>query len=193
MSDINPSLATGAPLTEQTFSDFVERLRHDCIGDGVNLHHTSDPVFLVKQKVRVFVPAKASDHKCIFDGEAGSTFDTIKDFWDNLEPLEQEFLNLCALHSGDCSFLELREADQWGLISSGAAEFVLYSVQVRYYVDEWQTVNQHFTRDAAEDFIKRKGHDYGELITYVDSSYWCPEYNAIRQALMDGRLVLASS
>lgn len=193
MSDIKLSLATGAPLTEQTFSDFVERLRHDCIGDAVNLHHTAYPVFLVQNKIRAHVPDFTSHQKCIFDGEACSTFDTIKEFWGNLEQEEQQGIDLLAIEQGGCSFLDLEDDDQWDLIASGDASDIIESVEVRYYEEEWQTVSQYFTRDAAEAFIKRWGHDCGELNIYVGSSYWCPEYNAIRQALMDGRLVLASS
>ena len=46
------SLAVGAPLTQATFADFVERLRHDCVGDGVRDHWTADAFFVVQHKVR---------------------------------------------------------------------------------------------------------------------------------------------
>ena len=55
-------------------------------------------------------------------------------------------------------------------------------------------MNSHFTREAAEAFIKRKSHDYRDgLRIYVDANIYCWEFNAIKEALMDGRLVLAES
>lgn len=77
---MNKSIATGAPLSKETFDDFVVRLRHDCVGDGVKRHYTADA------------------------------------------------------------------------------------------------------------FIKRKKHDYDELRVYVDSQYWCWEFNAIKNAILSGKL-----
>ena len=58
-----------------------------------------------------------------------------------------------------------------------------------YYIDQWDYVCAHFTKAAAQAFIKRKGHDYGELRIWVDSQYWCWEFNAIISGLLDGKIV----
>ena len=47
------TLASGAPLTAETFADLVQRLRHDCIGDGVKDHGTADAIFTVQAKRRI--------------------------------------------------------------------------------------------------------------------------------------------
>jgi hypothetical protein len=54
--------------------------------------------------------------------------------------------------------------------------------------EEWEYVNCHFTYAAAEAFIKRKKHDYRELRIYVDSQYWCWEFEAIKAAILNGTL-----
>ena len=58
--------------------------------------------------------------------------------------------------------------------------------------ESWEYVCAHFTKDAADAFIKRKSHDYRDgLRVYVDSQYYSWEFNAIKNAIMDGRLVLS--
>lgn len=58
-----------------------------------------------------------------------------------------------------------------------------------YYVDRWEYVCAHLTKEAAEAFIARKGHDYEGLRVWVDSQYWCWEFNAIIKALLDGKVI----
>ena len=48
---------------------------------------------------------------------------------------------------------------RWGVFEDGDVE----DHSVIYYEEKWETINFHFTKAAAEAFIKRKGHDYGEL------------------------------
>ncbi|MNR29189.1 hypothetical protein D3C85_1465610 [compost metagenome] len=57
--------------------------------------------------------------------------------------------------------------------------------------DRWVPVNSHFTKDAAEAFIKRKRHDYREgMRVYVDAQTHCWEYNTIKEAILQGRIGL---
>ncbi|MNN73478.1 hypothetical protein D3C81_1895980 [compost metagenome] len=49
-------------------------------------------------------------------------------------------------------------------------------------------MNSHFTKDAAEAFIRRKKHDYGEMRVYVESQYYALEFEAIKSAILDGTL-----
>jgi hypothetical protein len=48
------------------------------------------------------------------------------------------------------------------------------------YAKRWTYVNCFFTRAAAEQFIKNRGHDYRyPLRVYVDSAYRNPEWRAV--------------
>lgn len=180
------SLAIGAPLTQATFADFVERLRHDCVGDGVRDHCTADAFFVVQHKVRVGgMDKEYSDKRFIHDGANLCEYETPLDYWNNCEQEERVELNLIAMEQGDCCFLELDEDDQWGVFEDGDVE----DHSVIYYEEKWETINFHFTKAAAEAFIKRKGHDYGEMRVYVDAHTYGWEYNAIKQALLDGSLM----
>jgi hypothetical protein len=58
-----------------------------------------------------------------------------------------------------------------------------------YFEEYWEYVCAHFTRESAEAFIKRKGHDYDELRIWVDCQVYCPEYNAIVDGILDGKIV----
>lgn len=49
-TEASPSLATSHPMTTDTWSDFVTRLRHHCNGQGVKWHHTACALFTVQQK-----------------------------------------------------------------------------------------------------------------------------------------------
>jgi hypothetical protein len=56
----------------------------------------------------------------------------------------------------------------------------------RYYIKRDEFVTCAFTLSAANDFIKRKGHDYrnGRLHVYVESMYRMPEMIAIEEHLL---------
>lgn len=43
--DQNKSIATGADLNPETWSDFVARLHHDCVGKGVDDHCTAEDCY----------------------------------------------------------------------------------------------------------------------------------------------------
>jgi hypothetical protein len=45
-----PSLATGHDLNAATWTDFVQRLHHDCVGAGVRSHGTAAALFTVQTK-----------------------------------------------------------------------------------------------------------------------------------------------
>ena len=57
-----------------------------------------------------------------------------------------------------------------------------------YYIDRWNYVCAHFTKEAAEVFIARKKHDYDKLRIYVESQYWCWEFNDIIAGLLDDKI-----
>jgi len=57
-----------------------------------------------------------------------------------------------------------------------------------YYIDRWEYVSAHLTKEAAEAFIARKKHDHDELRVYVDCQLCCWEFNAIIEGLLDGKI-----
>lgn len=184
---MNKSIATRSPLTKETFADFVLRLRHDCEGDGVNRHYTSDAIFIVQQKVRTYgYTEEYSSEKMIYRDD--STWYSIKEFWDSLDENERKTLDDIALNgfTDGKKFVDTDEHDQWYILQEEQTEFTVVG-----YKEGWKYVNAHFTRDGAEAFIKRKKHDYDELRIYVDSQYWCWEFNEIKNAILSGKLTYA--
>jgi hypothetical protein len=60
-----------------------------------------------------------------------------------------------------------------------------------YYVDRWDYVCAHFTKEGAEAFIVRKKHDYNKLRVYVDCQVYCWEFNAVIEGLLSGKIVFS--
>lgn len=187
---MSKSLAYGAPLTQSTFADFVERLRYDCKGERVNDHCTADAFFLVQHKDRVCgLDAEYSDKRFILDSANHAEYESPKEWFDALEEEGQDFFNQKAQDESGADFLDLFECDQWDMFANDEIE----DHSVVYYQDEWKTINHHFTYDAAEAFIKRKSHDYGEMRVYTDAHTYGWEYNTIKAALLSGELVYVGS
>ncbi len=46
-----------------------------------------------------------------------------------------------------------------------------------------EVVSTHLTLEAAEQFIKRKQHDYPKLFTYAESAYWSPQLRQLQDWL----------
>lgn len=183
---MNKSIATGAPLTAETFGDFVVRLRHDCDGAGVKLHYTADAFFIVQQKVRTYGYSEDySDDIMIFRDDY--TWYTIKEFWDDLGEVDRKKLDDIANENDNHvgGFMSGSELYKWNIVEDycDVSDF-----RIVRYKEDWQYVNAHFTRDAAEAFIRRKKHDYAELRIYVDSQYWCWEFNEIKKSILSGKL-----
>ncbi|MEB2514835.1 hypothetical protein SOP85_05215 [Pseudomonas sp. YuFO20] len=176
-----PSLATGADLDAATWTDFVERLRHDCNGAGVKWHHTAAALFTVQTK-RIdygFEPDYAEGLvMCLED----QSWFTPVEYWEDLDEDEQAEINRATQESVECDFLELDEDDQWEFLAE------LDDHTVTGWNKRWEIVNSHFTKDAAEAFIRRKQHDYGEMRVYVESQYYAWEFEAIKAAILDGTL-----
>lgn len=181
------ALATGAKLTAETFADFLTRLRHDVSGEGVNDHYTRDAIFNVERLRRVTgIDLSFDPQRMLTDEDHEREWFSPKAYWDSLDLDEKKSLNEECLESNDSFFLDLDEGDQWEFL--GDRDYLnLYG-----YQEEWQYVNSHLTRDAAEAFIKRKAHDYPDgLRVFVDSRVWCWEFTAIVDALINGQLVMA--
>lgn len=181
LADPLPNLATGAGLDAATWTDFVERLRHDCNGAGVKWHHTAAAIFTVQTK-RIdygfdidYAEGRVACH------EDRSWFSP-KEYWDDLDEDEQVELNDRIMADHECDFLDLDEEDQWDILG----EFEDHTVTG--WNQRWEIVNSHFTKEAAEAFIRRKKHDYGEMRVYVESQYYAWEFEAIKEAILNGTL-----
>lgn len=183
-----PSLATGAALTPETWADFVQRLRHDCNGEGVRSHHTAAALFTVQQqKITYGYEPDYAEGLCVYLDD--SVWFSPKEYWDGADEEERaELHRLANEESGDGEgFLALSERDQWDVLGE------LDDHTVTGWNKRWEIVNSHFTNDAAEAFIRRKQHDYGRLRVYVESQYYAWEFEAIKEAIIAGRLVLADA
>jgi len=183
-SDKPVSLAHGAPLSTESWADFVTRLRHDCVGEGVHDHCTADAIFKVESRQLIYGIDKDYTDKLavIFDG---SVWFSPKEYWDDLDEEGQAALNRVAQRWSECDFLERDEDDQWEQLGD------LDDHRVTGWDESWEYVCSHFTKDAAEAFIERKRHDYRKGIrVYVDAQTHCWEYNTIKEGILQGRIGL---
>lgn len=176
------SLAKGYPLTKETFDDFVSRLKHDCVGDGVKDHCTAEALFIVQSKRIVSgIDLDYCDDRMVYCDD--NSWLSPQEYWDDLDDEGRENLNSQAVKQCGVEFLELDYHGQWDVLSD------LDNHTVTGYEEKWEYVNSHFTKDAAEAFIARKKHDHRELRVYVESQYWAWEFNAIKNAILSGQLV----
>ena len=176
-----PSLATGADLNAATWSDLVQRLRHDCVRQGVRSHGTAAALFTVQVKKIDYgfeVDYAKGRVVCLEDRSWFSP----KEYWAHLDRNEKASINRKAQAHCQCKFMRADQDDQWEILSE------LEDHTVTGWNTRWEIVNSHFTKDAAEAFIRRKKHDYGEMRVYAESQYHAWEFEAIKAAILDGTL-----
>ena len=179
------SLATGANLTPESWADFVERLTHDCRGEGVGDHCTKDAIFIVQAKRYAYGIDKDYDPELVIICE-DLVWTSPSSYWNDCGDGIKSVLNSAAKKLGCNGFMSLEECNQFDILDN------LEYHRVVGRSESWEYVCAHFTKDAADAFIKRKSHDYRDgLRVYVDSQYYSWEFNAIKNAIMDGRLVLS--
>lgn len=184
MSEIK-TIASGAELTQETFDDFIARLKYDCVGEGVNDHCTADAIFAVQAKRYIYGLDKdyCDTFVILWDDSEWKSPDQFYD--DHVDYDIAKSLDDAAMGLMDLKFKDLDEKDKFELIEE------IDEVTVTGMSEQWEHVNSHYTKDAAEAFIKRKKHDYRDgLRVYVDAQLYCWEWNAIKQALIDGKLIL---
>jgi hypothetical protein len=162
-------------LTTENYADFIERLKFHNIGEGVDDHITSNPIFIVQSYRQIggidldYDPPHYwadSDHECEW---------TDKEFEAELAEYVEE--------GGTHDDFDIRY-DKFVTLDN----VILF--QKIGYQEYWEYECAHFTREAAEAFIKRKAHDHRELRIYVDSQYWCWEFNAIIKGMLSGDIGL---
>jgi hypothetical protein len=182
------TLATGATLTPATWADFVARLRHDCVGEGVNDHSTRDALFIVQAKRIISgFDTDYTDQLLVYCDE--SSWYSPQEYWDDHDGDSGRVrLNGAAQAEYECDFLAHDVSEQWEILGA------LLDHHVTGWKEEWEHVNSHFTKDAAEAFIKRKKHDYrdGKRV-YVESQYYAWEFNAVKEAILSGALVYSEA
>lgn len=167
---------------KQQWSQFVDRLTHDNRGEGVRWHGTSHPVFEVQQKVTVVgLDTEYTDKYVLIDDE-GNFVDPVEYFHDQADE-DQAELNTLSVDDYDCSFLELRARDQMDVLAEVNSALTLTGAR-----DEWKHVTSHLTKQGAQRFINRKGHDYSELKIYVTSACYSYELREVVAAILDGRV-----
>lgn len=184
MPEENPTIARGSALDQATFGDFVTRLRHHCRGQGVSDHCTADAVFLVERRELIYgLDTDFTDKKVAVCDE--TEWFSPKEYWEDCDEEQRAGLNRKSQEHCSKQFMKAHEHDQWEVLGE------LEDHSVYGWDERWTFVNMHFTQEAAEAFIKRKKHDYPKgLRVYVDAQSYCWEFNAIKEALMDGRLAL---
>lgn len=182
---IKPGLARGDELNAETWADFVGRLHHDCVGKGVRDHCTADAIFIVEQRQIIYgLDTDYTDQRVVICDD--SEWFSPQEYWDDLDEEERAALNRKMQEHADCQFMKANKDDQWEVLGE------LEDHTVTGWDDRWEYVNSHFTKDAAEAFIRRKKHDYPKgLRVCVDAQSYCWEFNAIKEAILKGRLVLA--
>lgn len=176
-----PTLATGAALDASTWTDFVERLRYHCNGAGVKWHHTAAAIFTVQTKRIDYgyeIDYAEGRVVCLEDRSWFSP----KEYWDDLDDEERAEIDQALMADRECSFMDMDEIDQWEYLAECDDH------TVTGWNKRWEIVNSHFTRDAAEAFIQRKKHDYGEMRVYVESQFYAWEFEAVKEAILEGTL-----
>ncbi|MER1961463.1 hypothetical protein KC821_10135 [Proteus vulgaris] len=178
MSEVK-SLADGDNLNNETWNNFIERLKYHNQGDGVNYHATAYPIFTVREKITVTGSEDDNVGICC----EGEYYDDVNDAFNWLEMDEANTLKAQSEEGAGCSWDNLSDYDKANTIIDIVDDAYIY-----YWKWDYRTVNSHLTKEAAERFIKRKQHDYGKLSIYVESAYWCWELRTIIDAMMDGRI-----
>ncbi len=161
-------------LTQEAFDDFIARLRHHNRGPGVDDHCTANPLFIVQKLRRITGIDTDYDPQFFWTDQGGEVeYDTPEEFAQALAEFVAE--------GGEHDDFDPDHDDE---VKSG--DVTLF--QKIGYQEIWEYECAHFTKEAAKAFIKRKKHDHRKLRIYVESQYWCWEFNMIVQALLDGRL-----
>ncbi|WP_268063439.1 hypothetical protein [Citrobacter sp. W9] len=146
---MSKSIADGAKLTTETFADFVERLKYHHRGDGVNRHATADPIFMVQKQVTIYGLAEEyGEAKIVHFDEC--EWNSPKEYWDDAEDDKRDELNCMANDMWEKDFLDCEESEQWDFLAD------LDNHTVCGTRKEWQHVNAHLTREAAECYQRCK-------------------------------------
>ena len=164
-------------LTKEFFDEFLTRLKYQHRGKGVDDHCTAHPMFTVQ--CLKYIPGISLEYDPDY-------------FWIDSdhegEYSAKEFEEVLDEYISDGNIIDKFDKKYDDVVTiDGGAEIIFQRVG---YVETWEHVNSHLTKEGAEAFIKRKKHDYKELRIYVDSQYHCWEFNTIIDGLLSGKITL---
>lgn len=173
-------------FTPETWAEFTQQLKNSWENDNAG---TDSPIFVVQSKNIVWGLDPASDSveiTNIVDVDQESKYKSVEEFFDSLKAAEKHDLNGLAIDEEDELFLDVKVSTQINILTEWNERNV-YICHGKYF---WEDINCHLTRSAAEAFIKRKSHDYGELRVFVKSLYWCDEFKNLLNAIINGEVGL---
>ncbi|MES5712049.1 ead/Ea22-like family protein [Acinetobacter baumannii] len=173
-------------FTPETWAEFTQQLKNSWEQDNAG---TDSPIFVVQEKKIVWGLDPASDSVeviNIVDADHESTFKTIDDFFESLKATDKHALNGFAIEEEDELFLDVKATTQISILSDWYDRNI-HICHGKYF---WEDVNCHLTRSAADAFIKRKSHDFGELRVFVKSLFWCEEFKNLLNAIISGEVGL---
>ncbi|HBI8868567.1 TPA: ead/Ea22-like family protein, partial [Acinetobacter baumannii] len=150
-------------FTPETWAEFTQQLKNSWENDNAG---TDSPIFVVQSKNIVWGLDPASDSveiTNIVDVDQESKYKSVEEFFDSLKAAEKHDLNGLAIDEEDELFLDAKVSTQINILSEWNERNV-YICHGKYF---WEDINCHLTRSAAEAFINRKSHDYGELRVFV--------------------------
>ncbi|MFV5374663.1 ead/Ea22-like family protein [Acinetobacter calcoaceticus] len=175
-------------FTPETWAEFTQQLKQSWENDNAG---TDSPIFVVQSKNIVWGLDPASDSveiTNIVDVDQESKYKSVEEFFDSLKAAEKHDLNGLAIDEEDELFLDIKASTQINILSDWNER----NVNICHGKYFWEDINCHLTRTAADAFIKRKSHDYGELRVFVKSLYWCDEFKNLLNAIISGEVGLTS-
>lgn len=173
-------------FTPETWAEFTQQLKNSWEKDNAG---TDSPIFVVQAKNIVWGLDPASDSveiTNIVDADTDSKYKSVEDFFESLKASDKHDLNGLAIDEEDELFLDVKTSTQINILTDWNERNV-HICHGKYF---WEDINCHLTRSAAEAFIKRKSHDYGELRVFVKSLYWCDEFKNLLNAIISGEVGL---
>ena len=169
-------------LTQELYDNFLERLRYDCHGPGVDDHYTANALFIIQEKILITgIDLQYAEGKVLLVDD--SEYFSIDEYYQSLDDDERELLDIQANALYNNSVLKLEEYQKWRLVDG------MDNHTVTGYCELWNYLNCHFTKHAAKKYIAENGHKHKrELRIYVESQYRCDEFNMIKDAMILGYL-----
>lgn len=177
-------------FTPETWAEFTQQLKKSWEKDNAG---TDSPIFVVQAKNIVWGLDPASDSveiTNIVDVDQDSKYKSVEEFFESLKATDKHDLNGLAIDEEDELFLDVKASTQFNILTDW--NWNGHNVHICHGKYFWEDINCHLTRSAAEAFIKRKSHDYGELRVFVKSLYWCDEFKNLLNAIISGEVGLTS-
>ena len=174
-------------LTKEQWDDFVTRLRYHREGEGVKDHYTADAYFIVQKKEQIWgMDHEYAEGAMYIEQDSGDhlQYATLKEYMDDLDEDQIAALEHDAMSTYDDRLDSLDDEDLLDLLNNKG-----HSIELVGYVNRWEFVNAHFTREGADAFIARKKHDYPDgLRVYVDAAIYCHEFNMVIDNILSGKV-----